>query len=219
MSIISAKGLERNFDKLKVIRGIDLDLEQEGQYAVVGASGSGKSTLLYMLGGLDRPTSGNILVDTTDITKLNDQALAAYRNKKVGFVFQNHFLLGSMNCEDNILLPARIGGENLSEIKKRIRNIAKQIGVEHCLKKYPYEISGGEGQRVNIVRALSLRPKLLLCDEPTGNLDSKNTRIVIDLLRSLASDLAATLIVVTHDQSVANGFAQKIELQDGQLLQ
>lgn len=218
MDLIVVNNVKRSFQKLEVIRGVSFTLEKEAQYVLVGASGSGKSTLLYLLGGLDKPSSGSILVDGKNLSNLSDQELANYRNQSVGFVFQNHFLLGSMTCEDNILLPARIGGASLKEVKEGIRLLARKIGVEHCLSKYPYEISGGEGQRVNIIRALSLKPKLLLCDEPTGNLDSENTQKVMELLRFLASEFAATLVVVTHDEKVASSFERRLHITDGLLL-
>jgi lipoprotein-releasing system ATP-binding protein len=218
MDLIVVKNVKRSFQKLEVIRGVNFVLEKEAQYVLVGASGSGKSTLLYLLGGLDKPSSGSIMVDGKNLSNLSDKELAAYRNQSVGFVFQNHFLLGSMTCEDNILLPARIGGASLKEVKERIRHLAQKIGVEHCLAKFPYEISGGEGQRINIIRALSLKPKLLLCDEPTGNLDSENTQKVMELLRFLASEFAATLVVVTHDEKVASSFERRLHIRDGLLL-
>ncbi|MDH5415542.1 MAG: ATP-binding cassette domain-containing protein, partial [Flavobacteriaceae bacterium] len=149
---------------------------------------------------------------------LSDDDLARFRNESIGFVFQFHFLLPSMNCIDNILLPAKIGQHNIKSVKERILNFAKILKVEHCLKKYPFEISGGEQQRINIIRAISLNPKLILCDEPTGNLDSKNTQIVIELLRDLALQIESTLVVVTHDTEVARSFKHKITIEDGQII-
>ena len=149
---------------------------------------------------------------------LNDEELARYRNKFIGFVFQFHFLLPSMNALDNILLPAKIGGFSAKEVKERIMKFVDILNVEHCLKKYPFQLSGGEQQRISIIRALSLNPKLLLCDEPTGNLDSKNTQTVIDLLKGLLKEIDSTLILVTHDEKVANSFQRKITIEDGQII-
>lgn len=215
---IQIKNVEKTFGNTKVLQGLSFNLKAGEQCAIQGASGSGKSTLLYLLGGLDRPTSGDVLVDGKSLLNLNDEQLAHYRNTSVGFVFQFHFLLPSMNCIDNILLPAKIGGVNIKEIKERVTQFAKRLGVEKCLKKYPFEISGGEQQRINIIRALSLSPKLLLCDEPTGNLDSKNSALVNELLIELANGLGSTLVVVTHDERVASSFERKIKIEDGQII-
>jgi ABC-type lipoprotein export system ATPase subunit len=174
--------------------------------------------LLYLLGGLDQPSSGKISIDNKNLTSMSDEDLARFRNSSVGFVFQFHFLLPSMTCRDNILLPGRIGGHDISKIEKDADELAKILGVTHCLEKFPYEISGGEQQRINIIRALSLRPKILLCDEPTGNLDSKNSEKVATLLKNLAADFGATLLVVTHDDKVASFFPRKIVIEDGQII-
>lgn len=216
--LIEVKNVEKTFGTTPVLRGLSFSLARAQQCAIQGASGSGKSTLLYLMGGLDRPTSGDVLVNGKSLLNLNDEQLANYRNTSVGFVFQFHFLLPSMNCIDNILLPAKIGGVNNKEIKERVMLFAKRLGVEKCLKKYPFEISGGEQQRINIIRALSMSPKLLLCDEPTGNLDSKNSAIVNELLIELSSSLGATLVVVTHDERVASSFEKKIKIEDGQII-
>lgn len=215
---VQVENVEKTFGSTKVLQGLSFNLEKAEQCAIQGASGSGKSTLLYLLGGLDRPTSGDIKVDNESLLKMNDEQLAKFRNSSVGFVFQFHFLLPSMNCIDNILLPAKIGGVNNKEIKDRVKSFAERLGVSKCLKKYPFEISGGEQQRINIIRALSLRPKLLLCDEPTGNLDSRNSAIVNELLIELANSLSTTLVVVTHDDRVASSFKRKIRIEDGQII-
>lgn len=210
--------VEKSYGKTKVLRGISFALDHAENMAIVGNSGSGKSSLLYTLGTLEAVSSGQIKIDGQDITRLSDGALADFRNKYIGFVFQFHFLLPSMNALDNILLPAKIGGHSVKDIKKRITKFVELLKVEHCLKKFPYQLSGGEQQRINIIRALSLNPKLLLCDEPTGNLDSKNTQIVINLLKSLLTEIDSTLILVTHDEKVANSFQRKITIEDGQII-
>ena len=169
------------------------------------------------MGGLDRPSEGEILISGKNLSLQTDDELAKFRNQFVGFVFQFHFLLQSMNCMNNILLPGRIRGGSIEKIQKDIQNLAQILGVTHCLEKYPFQLSGGEQQRINIIRALSLRPKLLLCDEPTGNLDSKNTELVTSLLKELASDYRSTLIVVTHDNDVSSKFKNQIVLKDGKL--
>jgi lipoprotein-releasing system ATP-binding protein len=218
MSFIQLTNVEKSFGKTKVLRGLNFEIAAKELVAIRGASGSGKSTLLYLLGGLDQPSSGKVLIDGKNLTSMGDEELANFRNSHVGFVFQFHFLLPSMTCRDNILLPARIGGKDTSVIAKDIEELAKILGVTHCLPKFPFEISGGEQQRINIIRALSLRPKILLCDEPTGNLDSKNSEKVSTLLKNLAADFGATLLVVTHDDKVASFFPRKIVIEDGQII-
>ncbi len=218
MSFIRLEKVEKNFGKTKVLRGISFSIQDRELVAIRGASGSGKSTLLYLLGGLDTPSSGSVIIDNQNLTSKSDEELAQFRNSSVGFVFQFHFLLPSMTCRDNILLPARIGGRDLAETEKTTKKLADILGVTHCLEKYPFEISGGEQQRINIIRALSLRPKILLCDEPTGNLDSKNTEKVASLLKNLAQEYGATLLVVTHDDRVASFFPRKIVIEDGQII-
>lgn len=218
MSFITLHNVEKTFGKTKVLRGLNLSIEDRELVAIRGASGSGKSTLLYLLGGLDHPTSGKVMIDGKNLTSMDDEKLALFRNSYVGFVFQFHFLLPSMTCRDNILLPARIGGKDTRIVEKDIEELAKILGVTHCMSKFPFEISGGEQQRINIIRALSLRPKILLCDEPTGNLDSKNSEKVATLLKNLAADFGATLLVVTHDDKVASFFPRKIVIEDGQII-
>lgn len=218
MSFIRLEQVEKSFGKTRVLRGLNLSIEAKELVAIRGASGSGKSTLLYLLGGLDRPTSGKVIIDKKDLSNMGDEELAHFRNESVGFVFQFHFLLPSMTCRDNIMLPARIGGKSIQQVEKDTVKLAEMLGVGHCLNKYPFEISGGEQQRINIIRALSLRPKILLCDEPTGNLDSKNSEKVATLLKSLAAEFGATLLVVTHDDKVASFFPRKIVIEDGQII-
>ena len=208
----------KSYGRLQALNNLSLEMKERGQYVIQGASGSGKSTLLYLLGGLDRPTSGEVVVGEYNLAKLRDEELANYRNRFVGFVFQFHFLLPSMNCLKNILLPAQIAGQETLNFKKNVMELADHLGVGHCLKKFPFELSGGEQQRINIVRALGLRPKLLLCDEPTGNLDSANSAKVVNLLKELAVDFGATLVVVTHDSQIMAQFKQRIVICDGQVV-
>ncbi|TNF31292.1 MAG: ABC transporter ATP-binding protein [Deltaproteobacteria bacterium] len=218
MALFQIENVKKTYGKVHALRGVNLSLEGNSQYVICGASGSGKSTLLYLLGGLDRPSEGRILVEGKDLSSYDDESLARYRNLYVGFVFQFHFLLPSMNCMNNIMLPAQIGGATPSDLKENVQVLAEKLGVTHCLKKYPYELSGGEQQRVNIIRALSLRPKLLLCDEPTGNLDSENSMKVTSLLKQLATEYQSTLVVVTHDDKVAAHFDNKISMVDGSVV-
>jgi ABC-type lipoprotein export system ATPase subunit len=221
MKLVEIEGLQKLFGKVKALDNINLVLIKGAHYAIRGASGSGKSTLLYLMGGMDRNSSGTIKVNGRNLADLNDEQLALYRNSFVGFVFQFHFLLPSMNCHDNILLPAqlaKLSSSDYEKVKNETEGLAKRLGVEHCLLKFPYELSGGEQQRINIIRAVSLRPKLLLCDEPTGNLDSTNSNKVMTLLRELAISCEATLVVVTHDEKVAMQLSHQLYIQDGCLV-
>lgn len=216
--IIKIENVKKTYTKSQALRGVSVTMNEGEEYLIRGASGSGKSTLLYMLGGLERPSEGKVIVNQKNLNDLSDEELALYRNRYVGFVFQFHFLLSSMNCLENILLPSRLGGVYSEEVLSRAKHLAKLLSVEHCLEKYPYELSGGEQQRVNIIRALSLKPKLLLCDEPTGNLDSENSQKVIQLLRTLAREFKSTLVVVTHDPQIAQSFSSQLVMKDGLLL-
>lgn len=215
---IILNNVSKKFGDFHALKDLSLEINEGEKVAIYGSSGSGKSTLLYLLGGLDRPSFGDVFCYGQNISKLNDNSLAKYRNEQVGFIFQFHFLLGTLSGLDNIMLPARINGsKNIKEIEKNIKTYAENLGVADILNKLPSEMSGGQQQRINILRAISLKPKLLLCDEPTGNLDSSNSSLVIDLLDSIASESGATLLVVTHDQSVASRFSNRIEILDGGL--
>ena len=216
--VIKIENVTKHYAKSKALNGVTLNLQANEEYLIRGSSGSGKSTLLYLLGGLERPTSGEVIVNQKRLSDLSDDELALYRNRYVGFVFQFHFLLSSMNCLDNILLPSRLGDLYSKEVEERCLQLASTLQVEHCLEKLPYELSGGEQQRINIIRALSLKPKLLLCDEPTGNLDSENSQKVIQLLRTLAREFHSTLVVVTHDPVISQSFKNQLLMKDGQLI-
>jgi lipoprotein-releasing system ATP-binding protein len=219
--IIKIENVKKFYKQSHALNGVTLSMNEGEEYLIRGASGSGKSTLLYLLGGLDSPTSGKVIVNQKVLADLTDEELAVYRNRYIGFVFQFHFLLPSMNCLNNLMLPARLAGLSNAETKKveeRVMGLAETLAVTHCLEKFPFELSGGEQQRINIIRALSLKPKLLLCDEPTGNLDSENSKKVIELLRTLAHEFKATLVVVTHDPIIAESFRNQILMKDGMVV-
>lgn len=216
-ALMELSQITRSFGGLKAVNDINLTLNSGEQYALCGPSGSGKSSLLFLLAGLDRPTEGKILFEGRDLAQKDDEALAQYRNHEVGLVFQFHFLLPSMKASDNILLPTRIGNGDLDVAQETMNSLANTLKVTQCLDKYPYQLSGGEQQRINLIRSLIRKPKLLLCDEPTGNLDSENTSIVVDLLKGLAFQNKSTLVVVTHDQSVAKELPKQLFMQDGEL--
>ena len=219
--IIKIEAVKKFYKHSRALNGVTLSMNEGEEYLIRGASGSGKSTLLYLLGGLDRPTEGSVLVNQKNLNALSDDELALYRNRYIGFVFQFHFLLPSMNCLDNLLLPARLAGlsnEEINQVKVRVLALVKNLDVGHCLTKFPFELSGGEQQRINIIRALSLKPKLLLCDEPTGNLDSENSQKVIHLLRTLSKEFHSTLVVVTHDPQIAQSFSNQFLMKVGMLV-
>lgn len=198
-----------------VLTNINLHVGQGEQCVVLGKSGSGKSTLLYLIGGMERCTSGEIVCYNKPLHTLDDTNLAAYRKAFVGFVFQFHFLLPTMSAWENIILPLKLSGRPIDEAK--LRGIAKEVGIEKYLSKFPYELSGGEQQRVSLLRAIVLEPPLLLCDEPTGNLDSYHSGKVIELLQFFAKKFQSSLLVVTHDLDIASKFSRKIRIEDGSL--
>lgn len=216
--LVDCQNINKSFGSNEILKGINLQLQHNEKYVIQGSSGSGKSSLLYLLGGLDKPDNGKILYDGHDISHFKDEKLAKFRNKNIGFIFQFHFLLPSMTCMQNILLPAQIAGASKNEIKSFVMELAQKMKVDHVINKYPYQLSGGEQQRVNIIRALSLKPSLLLCDEPTGNLDTNNSQIVIDLLGQLSTTMNSTLVVVTHDRNIAERFNNKITIEDGRII-
>ena len=216
-SLIRMENICKSFGDNPVLDRVSLELQPGEECAIVGVSGSGKSTLLYLLGGLDRPDQGEIFVSGKGLSHYSDSELANHRNSLVGFIFQFHFLLPSINCFDNILLPAKIGGHDPEPVKVKSEELARHLGVLDCLQKYPWQLSGGEKQRVNMIRAVSLSPRLLLCDEPTGNLDHKNSSKVSSLLRELSREYGATLVVVTHDKLVSSLFEKRFFIQDGKV--
>ncbi len=216
--MLKLENVSKSYASFHAVNNVNLTIESGEQIVLRGASGCGKSTLLHLIAGLDTPSRGKIIFENKEITSLDDKGLSQYRNATVGLVFQFHFLLPSMNSLDNILLPARIGNHHLSQVRTYIEELAERLGMTSHLLKMPYELSGGEQQRINIIRALSLRPKLLLCDEPTGNLDSHNSELVIELLRHLAQQSGATMLVVTHDQQLAQKFSRQIMMRDGKIL-
>ena len=217
MPIMEIEQLTRTFGSVKALGPVNLSLEKGKQYALQGASGSGKSTLLHLMGGLDWPTGGTVKFQGRDLAGLSDTELAKYRNRQVGFVFQFHFLLPSLKALDNILLPCDIAGLPRKQILQKIEIQAQRLGLSHCLGHYPHELSGGEQQRISVLRAISLEPSLILCDEPTGNLDSENSQRVSSLLGEVALELGATLVVVTHNETLASHFEHNILMKDGRI--
>jgi lipoprotein-releasing system ATP-binding protein len=201
--------------RVEVLKGVDLTFSQGERASVVGASGVGKTTLLHVLGTLDRPTSGKVLYQGKDIYTLNENLLAQFRNREIGFVFQFHHLLPEFNALENTMMPCLIQGVPKREAASRAEAILSLVGLKERLAHKPGELSGGEQQRVAVARALVLEPKVLLADEPTGNLDTKTGESVFDLLLDLNRIKGVTLVVVTHNLKLAEKLSRQIQLIDG----
>ena len=220
-SLLEVTGLSKSFGtkagKIEVLKGIDLRVTAGETIALVGASGAGKSTLLHILGTLDRPTSGRVLFDGEEVFRRNDAALAAFRNRAIGFVFQFHHLLPEFSALENAMMPALIGGMKRSEAETLASDLLRDVGLSHRLTHRPGELSGGEQQRVAIARALVLSPQLLLADEPTGNLDMKTSDEVHDLLADIHRNKGITLMIVTHNERLAAGMGRIIRMVDGRI--
>jgi lipoprotein-releasing system ATP-binding protein len=200
---------------VEVLKGLDLTFSKGEKAAIVGASGVGKTTLLHILGTLDRPTSGRVIYEGRDICALNERDLALFRNREIGFVFQFHHLLPEFNALENTMMPCLIQGISKREATSRAETILTLVGLQDRLPHKPGELSGGEQQRVAVARALVLEPKVLLADEPTGNLDTKIGESVFDLLLELNQIKKVTLIVVTHNLKLAEKMSRQIQLIDG----
>ena len=203
--------------KVEVLRGINLDVAAGETIALVGASGAGKSTLLHVLGTIDTPTSGKVLFGGEDIFKLGGTALAAFRNRSIGFVFQFHHLLPEFSALENAMMPLLIGGMKRRDAEPIAEELLRDVGLSHRLTHKPGELSGGEQQRVAIARSLVRAPKLLLADEPTGNLDMKTSDEVHDLLNDIHRKKGLTLIIVTHNEKLADRMGKTIRLVDGKI--
>jgi lipoprotein-releasing system ATP-binding protein len=203
--------------KIEVLRELTLRVETGDSLAIVGASGSGKSTLIHILGTLDHPSSGSVLYDDVDVFTWPAQRLAAFRNRKIGFVFQFHNLLPEFTALENAMMPALIASMAAGEARKRAQAILAEVGLGSRMTHKPGELSGGEQQRVAIARALVLEPEVLLADEPTGNLDTETGKRIEELLIALNRTKGITLIVVTHNQSLADRMSHQIGLRDGRI--
>jgi lipoprotein-releasing system ATP-binding protein len=220
---ISIRNLHKSFNssgnRIDILKNINTDLKVGETLAVVGPSGIGKSTLLHILGTLDRPDKGKILFKGEDVFKFDDAKLALFRNKSVGFVFQFHHLLPEFSALENAMMPALINGFGRSQAARAAEKILIRVGLQERLSHRVVKLSGGEQQRVALARALVLKPDILLADEPTGNLDKKNSEQVHDLLWELNRELGMTLVVVTHNMELANFMARRVTIVDGQLVE
>lgn len=219
LPLIRTEGLCKSYPqamgRLEILKNIGVSINRGESVCIVGSSGAGKSTLLHLLGALDRPTSGKIYFGEKSLSSYSDDELATLRNKKMGFVFQFHHLLAEFTALENVMIPCQIGGASQNEAKEKARALLEQIGMGHRLTHYPSELSGGECQRVAIARALVNNPEILFADEPTGNLDTTNGRVIEDLFFSLRQKYGITLVVVTHNTQFSTRFQRVIRLKDG----
>lgn len=189
----------------------------KGQFvAIVGPSGSGKSTLLHILGGVDKATSGSVFIEGTDISMLNETTLAVFRRRQIGLIYQFYNLIPILTVEENMTLPLLLDGQKVN--KKKLDSLVETLGLQHRIKHLPNELSGGQQQRVSIGRALMNNPALVLADEPTGNLDSKNSREIVDLLRAINKENNQTIIIITHDEKIALSADRIIAIEDGKIV-
>lgn len=216
--MIRTKEIRKSFGTLEVLKGIDLLVERGEVVSIVGPSGAGKTTLLQILGTLSRPSSGEIEIDGEAVHALSDRQLSRFRNTKIGFVFQFHHLLPEFTALENVCIPGYIGGRDRREVEKRAAELLEMLGMEHRSSHKPAELSGGEQQRVAIARALINSPAVLLADEPTGNLDTKNREEIHRLFFTLRDTLGQTVVIVTHDGQLAAMSDRKIEMVDGQIV-
>ena len=202
--------------EVRALDGVDLTVEKDEFAAIVGTSGSGKSTLLHMLGGLDRPTSGTVTVDGRDLSALKDEALTIFRRRKIGFVFQNYNLVPVLNVYENIVLPIQLDGGQPD--KAYMNQIIETLGLEFKLQSLPNNLSGGQQQRVAIARALAAKPAIILADEPTGNLDSRTSQDVMSLLKVTSQRFAQTIVMITHNEEIAQMADRIIRIEDGRIV-
>lgn len=220
MTILETKVLKKIYGEgdtaVHALDGVNFTVEQGEFVAIVGTSGSGKSTLLHMLGGLDRPTSGTVVVDGKEIFTLKDEALTIFRRRKIGFIFQNYNLVPTMNVYDNIILPIGLDGNQPD--KEYVDKIVATLGLESKLQNLPSNLSGGQQQRVAIARALASKPAIILADEPTGNLDSKTSQDVLSLLKVTSEQFKQTIVMITHNEEIAQLASRIIRIEDGQIV-
>ncbi len=220
-NIISLKGINKIYGseiKTQVLTDVNLDIANQSFTSIIGASGSGKSTLLNIIGTLDRPTSGSVIINGTQTTRMTRSALARRRNETIGFVFQFHYLLPEFTALENVLMPARIrDGRVTPEAMERARELMRLMGIERVQNNNAAKMSGGQQQRTSIARALINNPRIVLADEPTGNLDSDSTEVVYDILRDINERFKTTFLIITHDRRIAQKADRIIEIRDGRI--
>ncbi len=220
MTILETQGLTKIYGSgetaVHALRGVDLTVENGEFVAIVGTSGSGKSTLLHMLGGLDRPTAGKVLVDGQDIFAFKDEALTIFRRRRVGFVFQSYNLVPMLSVYENIVLPIQLDGAKVDE--DYVREVIRTLGLSDRLHSLPNQLSGGQQQRVAIARALATKPAIVLADEPTGNLDSKTSQDVLGLMKVTSQRFGQTMVMITHNEEIAQLADRVVRVEDGRVV-
>lgn len=220
MIILETKGLKKHYGQdenlVKALDNVNLKVEQGEFVSIVGTSGSGKSTLLHMLGGLDYPTEGNVFVDGKDISTLKEEALAIFRRRKIGFIFQSYNLVPVLNVYENIVFPIQLDGNRIDQ--DYISRIIKTLGLENKINSLPSQLSGGQQQRVAIARALAAKPAIILADEPTGNLDTATSQDVLGLLKVTAKKFEQTIVMITHNEEIAQLADRIVRIEDGKIV-
>jgi lipoprotein-releasing system ATP-binding protein len=217
--MIRCKNITRDFGTLQVLKGIDLTIDEGEIVSIVGASGAGKTTLLQILGSLDKPTGGQVFLNNVEINKLNDNQLAKFRNKNIGFVFQFHQLLPEFTAVENVIIPALIGGETRANAMDKAKELLAFLNLSHRLEHKPAQLSGGEKQRVAVARALINDPAVVYADEPSGNLDSKNQEELQSLFNIVREKYHPTFVIVTHDERLAAKSDRVIHMRDGMIVE
>ena len=220
MTVLETRDLKKYYGAedtlVKALDGVDLQVENGEFVAIVGTSGSGKSTLLHILGGLDRPTGGSVLVDGKDIFSLKDEELTIFRRRKIGFVFQAYNLVPVLSAYENIILPIQLDGGRVD--KDYVGRVIEALGLEQRLNSLPRQLSGGQQQRVAIARALAAKPAIILADEPTGNLDSKTSQDVLSLMKITSQKFAQTMVMITHNEEIAQTADRIVRIEDGRIV-
>ena len=221
MTVLETRDLKKYYGAgdtlVKALDGVDLQVENGEFVAIVGTSGSGKSTLLHILGGLDRPTGGSVLVDGKDIFSLKDEELTIFRRRKIGFVFQAYNLVPVLSAYENIILPIQLDGGRVD--KDYVGRVIEALGLEQRLNSLPSQLSGGQQQRVAIARALAAKPAIILADEPTGNLDSKTSQDVLSLMKITSQKFAQTMVMITHNEEIAQTANRIVRIEDGRIVE
>lgn len=216
--MLEAIDIHKKYGDLEVLKGVDLKINKSEIVSIVGSSGAGKSTLLQIIGSLDQADKGSVFIEGTEISSLSSKKMAQFRNEKIGFVFQFHHLLPEFSALENVLIPAYLGKNNKAGAEKRAKELLDMLGLKNRMEHKPNAMSGGEQQRVAVARALMNKPALVLADEPSGNLDSKNSKELHELFFQLRDELGQTFVLVTHNKDLANMADRKLEMQDGLIL-